>query len=554
MDNQERSTKKRKVAERDSKKPEPTTVAKSPVGKKNTQKKPANGPKSPKAKSEKSEKTDKPLVETEKQDDVQEVAIAVSDVTLSTPKVFSDLNLTPEIQKTISAIGYSELKGIQSSAIPALLTDKDVIVTSAAGSGKSTAALVSSISLLQSKRFRPRNGTGVIILTPTREVAHQFLGVATELLEDAPQSVGIVTDQANFRAEAEKLTRGINLLIATPSQLLEHLKKTLAFSVKGLHTIILDDCERLMDTKTQESVKQILELLPKKKQIVLLTSTESSVAEGLPLKKPVTVRAKGTTSSEVVTDASRVQGYVMVSTDKRFILLFSFVKKFQKKKVIVVTSSTAAAKAYGDILNAMDLPVSQMHGKQNSKINASNLAEFNEAEQGTLICTDAVYQTLEAPKVDWIVQYDPPENPTRYISRIGTSTAKSVIFLQPTEAGFIDYLKDAGVTPEEFDFSNRQLAAVQLNLRKLVAKNYAIHCEAKDAFRSYLKNYTSHILPSVFSVKALDLVQVSKSFGFEVPPRVEVGEPEAKEERWKMTYGPATSGLQGVKRRRGITG
>jgi ATP-dependent RNA helicase DDX18/HAS1 len=232
-------------------------------------------------------------------------------------------------------------------------------------------------------------------LTPTREVAHQFLGVATELLEDAPQSVGIVTDQANFRAEAEKLTRGINLLIATPSQLLEHLKKTLAFSVKGLHTIILDDCERLMDTKTQESVKQILELLPKKKQIVLLTSTESSVAEGLPLKKPVTVRAKGTTSSEVVTDASRVQGYVMVSTDKRFILLFSFVKKFQKKKVVVVTSSTAAAKAYGDILNAMDLPVSQMHGKQNSKINASNLAEFNEAEQGTLICTDAVYQTLE---------------------------------------------------------------------------------------------------------------------------------------------------------------
>lgn len=127
MDNQERSTKKRKVAERDSKKPEATTVAKSPVGKKNnTLKKPANEPKSPKAKSEKSEKTDKPLVETEKQDDVQEVAIAVSDVTLSTPKVFSDLNLTPEIQKSISAIGYAELKGIQSSAIPALLTGKDV--------------------------------------------------------------------------------------------------------------------------------------------------------------------------------------------------------------------------------------------------------------------------------------------------------------------------------------------------------------------------------------------------------------------------------------------
>lgn len=230
-------------------------------------------------------------------------------------------------------------------------------------------------------------------MTPTRELAHQLFGVTSELLAGSSQTSGIATDGSNFRSESEKIEKGINVIIATPRRLLEHLKQTTAFVVKDLKTLVLDDAERLLGIE-MKVVEQIIELLPKKKQTVLLTATaiSNNTIETLRFKQPIRV---GSEDREFIAAKSRVQGYVTIAPDKRFLLLFSFVKKFQKKKTVVVLSSTAAVKAYGDILNAMGLPVLNMHGKQTTQKRATTLSEFKGAEQGTLICTDAIVQNLE---------------------------------------------------------------------------------------------------------------------------------------------------------------
>lgn len=166
--------------------------------------------------------------------------------------------------------------------------------------------------------------------------------------------------------------------------------------MKDLKTLVLDDAERLLDTEMKKVVEQIIELLPEKKQTVLLTTTAiSDITETLRLKTPISINSEGGSEGEPPEIEGRVQGYVMIEPDKRFLLLFSFVKKFQKKKVVVIFSSTAAAKAYGDILNAMGLSVFGIHGKQTTQKRATNLSEFKAAEQGTLICTDAIIQSLE---------------------------------------------------------------------------------------------------------------------------------------------------------------
>lgn len=233
-------------------------------------------------------------------------------------------------------------------------------------------------------------------MTPTRELAHQLFGVTSELLAGSSQTSGIATDGSNFRSESEKIEKGINVIIATPRRLLEHLKKTTAFIVKDLKTLVLDDAERLLDID-MKVVEQIIELLPKKKQTVLLTTTaiSNNTIETLRLKQPIRVGSKDGDKEESIVVESRVQGYVTIAPDKRFLLLFSFVKKFQKKKIVVVLSSTAAVKAYGDILNAMGLPVLDIHGKQTTQKRATTLSEFKGVEQGTLICTDAIVQNLE---------------------------------------------------------------------------------------------------------------------------------------------------------------
>lgn len=167
--------------------------------------------------------------------------------------------------------------------------------------------------------------------------------------------------------------------------------------MKDLKILVFDDAERLLDTDTEQVVNQIIELLPKRKQTVILATTAlpGHVTETLNLKKPISVNAEGESEEETKVVGDRVQGYVIIEPDKRFLLLFSFLKKFQKKKVIVVMSSTAAAKAYGDILNAMGLLVLNIHGKQTTQKRAANLVEFKNAEQATLVCTDAVVQNLE---------------------------------------------------------------------------------------------------------------------------------------------------------------
>jgi ATP-dependent RNA helicase DDX18/HAS1 len=127
--------------------------------------------------------------------------------------------------------------------------------------------------------------------------------------------------------------------------------------------------------------------------------------------------------------------------------------------------------------------------------------------------------------VDWILQYDPPDDPRDYIHRVGRTargggSGKGLLFLQPCELGFLMYLKAAKVPLNEYEFPVNKIANVQSQLENLVATRHYIHQSAKDGYRSYLQAYASYSSKSIFDINKLDLVKVAKSFGFSVPPKV----------------------------------
>lgn len=109
---------------------------------------------------------------------------------------------------------------------------------------------------------RTHVGTGVIIITPTRELGLQIFGVARELLKFHNQTFGIVMGGANRKAEAEKLQKGVNILVATPGRLLDHLQNTKGFVIKNLKTLIIDEADRCLEVGFEEEMKQIVNLLP----------------------------------------------------------------------------------------------------------------------------------------------------------------------------------------------------------------------------------------------------------------------------------------------------
>ncbi|CAG8759135.1 5256_t:CDS:2, partial [Racocetra fulgida] len=142
--------------------------------------------------------------------------------------------------------------------------------------------------------------------------------------------------------------------------------------------------------------------------------------------------------------------------------------------------------------------------------------------QGYIVC-----DRLDIPAVDYIIQYDPPDDPRDYIHRVGRTAragcqGKSLLFLLPSELGFLRYLKHAKVPLNEFQFQDNKVFNVQSQLEKLIEKNYYLHQSARDGFRSYLTAYASYSLKSIFDINKLDLQKVGKAFGFQIPPRVNI--------------------------------
>ncbi|KAI7834936.1 ATP-dependent RNA helicase HAS1 [Kickxella alabastrina] len=461
---------------------------------------------------------------------------------------FDSMPLTEQTKNAIKEMGFTKMTEVQARTIPPLLAGRDVLGAAKTGSGKTLAFLIPAIELLSRLKFKSRNGTGAIIISPTRELALQIFGVARDLLRFHTQTFGIVIGGANRKAEADKLIKGVNILIATPGRLLDHLQNTKGFIFKNLKTLIIDEADRILENGFEDEMKAIIKIMPQEeRQTMLFSATQTTKVEDLArisLKKgPLYINVDE--GKERATAEGLEQGYVVCESDKRFLLLFTFLKRNLKKKVIVFFSSCNSVKYHAELLNYIDVPVLDLHGKQKQQKRTNTFFEFINADKGILLCTDVAARGLDIPSVDWIIQYDPPDDPRDYIHRVGRtaragSQGKSLLFLLPSELGFLRYLKQSKVPLNEYQFPPSKVANVQSQLEKLLEKNFYLNKSARDGYRSYLQAYASYQLKNIFAVNSLDLEKVGKAFGFTVPPNVNIsiGETRKTDQRKRKSFVP----------------
>merc|ERR1719445_1333050 len=289
-------------------------------------------------------------------------------------------------------MGFTHMTEIQKQTIPHLLEGRDLVGAAKTGSGKTLSFLIPAVELVYKLKFMPRNGTGVIIISPTRELSMQTFGVLRELLKHHYHTYGLIMGGANRQSEAQKLAKGINILVATPGRLLDHLQNTKDFLFKNLQCLIIDEADRILDVGFEEEMKKIVKLLPKRRQTMLFSATTTKKTEDLvklALKKePIYIGIEEKNKGDLATVEGLNQGYVICPSEKRFLLLFTFLKKNRKKKVIVFFSTCNAVKFYAELLNYIDIPVLELSGKVKQKKRTATFFEFCNAERGTLICTD----------------------------------------------------------------------------------------------------------------------------------------------------------------------
>ncbi|KAK2083214.1 ATP-dependent RNA helicase ddx18 [Saguinus oedipus] len=307
--------------------------------------------------------------------------------------------------KAIKEMGFTNMTEIQYKSIRPLLEGRDLLAATKTGSGKTLAFLIPAVELIVKLKFMPRNGTGVLILSTTRELGMQTFGVLKELMTHHVHTYGLIMGGSNRSAEAQKLANGINIIVATPGRLLDHMQNTPWFSIRTC------------------SVWLLMKLIVSWIQTVLFSATQTQKVEDLARislkKEPLYVGVDDNKANATVDGLE--QGDVVCPSEKRFLLLVTFLKKNRKKKLMVFFSSCMSLKYHYELLNYIDLPVLAIHGKQKQNKHTTTFFQFCNADSGTLLCTDVAARGLDIPEVNWIVQCDPPDDPKEYIHRVALS-------------------------------------------------------------------------------------------------------------------------------------
>uniref|UniRef100_A0A1I8G1X3 ATP-dependent RNA helicase n=1 Tax=Macrostomum lignano TaxID=282301 RepID=A0A1I8G1X3_9PLAT len=347
-----------------------------------------------------------------------------------------------------------------------------------------------------------------------------------ELVKHHNFRIGVVMGGTNRAEEARNLAKGCTILIATPGRLLDHLQNTEHFLYKNLACLILDEADRILDVGFEEEMKQILRLLPKKRQSMLFTATLNDRTRALAKEALRTECLRvGVDDKELAaTVDSLEQGVRCLPAERRFSVLYTFLKKNRKRKVMVFMSSCLEVKFYYELLNYIDLPVMAIHGKQKQAKRTQTFFQFGSAESATLLCTDVAARGLDIRGLTGLSSTIRPTIPrstfTELVARTRRASGRALLMLRDHELSFLVYLRAAKVRVTSTSSAGR--SDIQTQLEKLVEKNYYLCRSAQEAYKGFVRAYASHALKKCFAVERLDLKAAAKNFGLAVPPLVDL--------------------------------
>lgn len=450
---------------------------------------------------------------------------------------FDSLDIPPLLKQNLSELGFSKMMSIQQEAIPVILQNKDVLAAAKTGSGKTLAFLVPIISQMINNSVNPSSGIVALIIAPTHELALQTYEVSTKLVKGSEITSGLAIGGNHKKSEAKAIASGINLLVATPGRLVDHILNTQHFTLSHVNYFVIDEADRILEIGFQTQLEEIIQNLESPHQTLLFSATLSQDITNLATlsfedREHVYIDIDHQSTSS--TASGLTQSYVLCPSDKRLFLLYTFLKSkaARGKKIMIFFSTRASVKFHHDIFTELKLKTLAIHGDQSQQKRMDTFNAFREQKGGILLCTDVAARGLDIPAVEWIIQYDPPSSEKEYIHRVGRSAragaeGQALLFVMENEKPFLTVLKQAKVPLKKLSMPPK-LIEFKLVLAEIFSKNRKLLRAAKEALQSYLLAYEQHPLHNCFNISQLDIEGVSKSFGFEDLPQLDIQESQKR--------------------------
>ncbi|AOA63804.1 RNA helicase [Komagataella phaffii CBS 7435] len=345
------------------------------------------------------------------------------EVNKSVHVTFQSLSLSRPVLKGLSTLGYTKPSPIQSASIPIGLLGKDIVAGAQTGSGKTAAYMIPIIERLL---FKPSkiSATRVVVLTPTRELAIQVNDVGKKISQFVNGiEFGLAVGGLNLRKQEQELRKRPDIVIATPGRFIDHIRNSPSFSVESVEILVIDEADRMLEDGFQEELKEILTLLPGKKQTMLFSATmNNSIKDLIQLSLHKPVRIMIDPPKQAV--SGLVQEFVRLrkNLEMKPALLFDILTKVnpsQQHRIVVFIARKMDAHKLRIILGLLGLKVSELHGSLTQEQRLKSITDFKNLTVPILICTDLASRGLDIPKIEVVINYDMPKTYDIYLHRVG---------------------------------------------------------------------------------------------------------------------------------------
>ena len=351
---------------------------------------------------------------------------------------FQDLGLSDDVLKGISEQGFEEAFPIQEAVIPVLLSGRDVVGQAHTGSGK-TAAF--ALSMLQ--EIQPKQGIQGLIMAPTRELAMQISEEIKKFGKHTGTRIATVYGGQGMGIQLDALHRGVEIVVATPGRLIDHLKRG-SIELRDISHIVLDEADTMLDMGFVDDISFILDLAPEDRVMSLFSATMPT--EILRLSEEYLKNPK-----QFLLDADDLSGegidqsYLVIKDRDKFKYLIDFIKP-TKGQSIVFCSTKYRTRDVAKFLHQEKYNAVAIEGDMSQHRREQSMGKFRSGKADILVATDVASRGIDVPRVELVINYDVPNQEMAYFHRIGRTAragakGKAVTFVSYSSVGDWNLIK-----------------------------------------------------------------------------------------------------------------
>jgi ATP-dependent RNA helicase RhlE len=372
---------------------------------------------------------------------------------------FNDYPIAKELKSQLEVLGFKKPTDIQFKAIKPILDGEDVMAVAPTGTGKTAAFVIPILHKIVSQRNKGPKSIRCLVMVPTRELAKQISGVFREISAKTKIRVlglfgGIEQDQ-----QMRTLNNGVDVLVATPGRMFDLISQG-SIDISRIEFLVLDEADLMLDLGFIKDIKDVMKHIPRNRQTLFFTATINKKIKSLAYDiVRNAIRIQIAPKNPVSKNVQHAVAFVEMD-DKRF-FLENILKEYEQEKFIVFVRTKVRVERVVSAMLRANIMTEALHGGIEQKERFAILERFRTGQNRVLVTTDVAARGIDIPSMDYVLNYDLPENPENYVHRCGrtgrgVSRGQALSFCSKSEIKLLEQIESyTGEEIERYDLSER---------------------------------------------------------------------------------------------------